>query len=52
MAKIEITGSPEELERVAIFLRNNNIKFDINKDYKNYSAEESKMFDELINKFS
>ena len=29
MAKIEIKGSPEELERVATFLANNNVKFDI-----------------------
>jgi hypothetical protein len=29
MAKIEIKGSPEELERVATFLANNNIKFNV-----------------------
>lgn len=51
MAKIEITGSPEELERVSTFLNNNNIKFKIKEDYGNHSKEESEKFNELMKKF-
>lgn len=51
MAKIEITGSPEELERVSTFLNNNNIKFRINQDYGNHSLEDSEKFHQLIQKF-
>ncbi len=32
MAKIEITGSPEELDRITIFLTANNIKHVITED--------------------
>ena len=39
MAKIEIKGSPEELERVSTFLINNNIKFSLIKDFGNHSLE-------------
>ena len=43
MAKIEIKGSPEELERVSTFLINNNIKFSLIKDFGNHSLELVKM---------
>ena len=48
MAKIEITGSPQELDRVAIFLKNNNIKFKVAKDH---GPEEQRLFNELEDKF-
>ena len=51
MAKIEIVGSPEELERVTTFLYNNNIKFSVVSDYANHSLEDSKKFEKLIEKF-
>ena len=51
MAKIEIVGSPEELERVSTFLKNNNIKFRMVNDYGNHSIMDSKKFNELIEKF-
>lgn len=52
MAKIEITGSPEELERVSTFLMNNNIKFNIVSDFGNHSQEDSEKFIQLMEKFS
>lgn len=52
MAKIEIKGSPEELERVATFLANNNLKFEVVKDYGNHSLEDLDKYADLINKFS
>jgi|TARA_R110000764_G_scaffold98280_5_gene182606 hypothetical protein len=51
MAKIEIKGSPEELERVSTFLINNNIKFSLIKDFGNHSLEDSDRFNSLIQKF-
>lgn len=52
MAKIEITGSPEELDRISTFLQNNNLRFSIVKDYGNHAAEELKKYQKLINKFN
>ena len=48
MAKIEIQGTPEELERVAIFLRTNSIEYDIVDDFANHSVEDSARYRELI----
>ncbi len=50
MAKIEIKGSPEELERISTFLKNNNISHDIKDDFGNYSKEETEQYRELISK--
>ncbi len=52
MAKIEITGSPEELERVSTFLMNNNIQFNIASDFGNHSQEDSEKFIQLMEKFN
>lgn len=52
MAKIEIIGSPEELERVSTFLMNNNIKFKISNDFGNHSQEDAIMYTRLIERFS
>lgn len=52
MAKIEIKGSPEELERVATFLAKNNIKFDIVNDYGNHSLEDLDKYEYLKTRFS
>lgn len=52
MAKIEIQGSPEELERVSTFLTNNNIKFAMVKDFGNHSKEDSEQFNVLIKKYT
>ncbi|MEP2237700.1 hypothetical protein [Maribacter sp.] len=52
MAKIEIKGSPEELERVATFLANNNVKFDIANDYGNHSLEDLEKYEHLKTRFS
>ena len=51
MAKIEITGSPEELERISTFLNNNNIKFIIAEDFGNHSQEDSEKYIQLMEKF-
>ncbi|WP_396632897.1 MULTISPECIES: hypothetical protein [Maribacter] len=51
MAKIEISGSPEELERVSTFLTNNNIKFKVVSDFGNHSIEVSGKYNKLIEKF-
>ena len=48
MAKIEIKGRPEELERISVFLKNNNIRFDIVNDLGNHSMEDSLRYKELI----
>jgi len=45
MARIEIKGSPEELERIAIFLKDNNILHRIAPDFGNHSKED---FGEII----
>lgn len=52
MAKIEINGSPEELERVSTFLLNNNIKFKITSDFGNHSREELEKYNLLMEKFN
>jgi hypothetical protein len=52
MAKIEITGSPDELERVSTFLMNNNIPFNIASDFGNHSQEDSEKFIQLMEKFN
>lgn len=51
MAKIEIVGTPDELERIGTFLVNNNITFKMVKDFANHSMEDSKKFKDLIDKF-
>lgn len=48
MARIEIKGSPEELNRVATFLNNNNIAFQVVDDYGNHSIEDSEEYRKLI----
>jgi len=52
MAKIEIKDSPDELERVATFLSNNNIKFSVVKDCGNYSLDDIDRYEHLINTYS
>lgn len=52
MAKIEIKGSPDELERVATFLANNNIKFNLVKDYGNHSLEDNDKYAQLMSKYA
>jgi len=52
MAKIEIKGSPDELERVATFLSNNNIKFNMVKDYGNHSLDDIDTYENLIRKYA
>ena len=52
MARIEINGAPEELERVAVFLKKNNIKFGVVDDFANYSSEESLEYKELMLKYN
>ena len=42
MAKIEIPGSPEELNKISKLLRENNIKHIINDDLNNQLSEEGK----------
>ena len=52
MAKIEIKGTAEKLERVSIFLRANNIEHSITEDYGNHSKEEADRYQALIRKFN
>lgn len=52
MAKIEIKGSPEELERVSTFLLHNNIKFSIANDFGNHSQYDAEKYAELMEKFN
>ena len=52
MAKIEIKGSPEELERVATFLANNNVKFNVVNDYGNHSIEDLEKYANLTQRFT
>ncbi|KKO06126.1 hypothetical protein LCGC14_0071390 [marine sediment metagenome] len=52
MAKIEIKGSPEELERVATFLANNNVKFNVVNDYGNHSIEDLERYADLTQRFT
>ncbi len=52
MAKIEIKGSPEELERIAIFLKSNNIQFYISPDFGNHSREDLQKYEELMTKYN
>ncbi len=52
MAKIEIKGSPEELERVATFLANNNIKFNVVNDYGNHSLDDIDKYEYLMSKYA
>jgi hypothetical protein len=51
MAKIEIVGTPDELERIGTFLLNNNVRFKIVDDFANHSFEESVRYKKLIEKF-
>ena len=52
MAKIEIKGSPEELERIAIFLKSNNIQFHILPDFGNHSKEDKEKFEALMQQYN
>lgn len=52
MAKIEIKGTPEKLERVSIFLKANNIQHTIMDDFGNHSREDSERYRELIVKYN
>jgi len=52
MAKIEINGTPEKLERVSIFLKANNIPHTISEDFGNHSKEDSEKYRELLSKFN
>lgn len=48
MAKIEIKGTPEKLERVSIFLKANNIPHSIIDDFGNHSKEDLEKYRELM----
>ncbi len=48
MAKIEIKASPEELERISVFLKNNNIRFEMVNDLGNHSMEDSLKYKQLL----
>ena len=50
MAKIEITSPPEDLDRICIFLKSNNIHFKLVDDYGNHSLD-LKKYKELFKKF-
>jgi len=52
MARIEIKGSPEELERIAIFLMDNNIKHRITPDFGNHSKEDLQKYEALMTKYN
>jgi len=52
MARIEIKGSPEELERIVIFLKANNIQYHITADFGNHSKEDLQKYEELMTKYN
>ncbi|WP_149274519.1 hypothetical protein [Pareuzebyella sediminis] len=52
MAKIEIKGTPEKLERVSIFLKANNIQHSIVDDFGNHSKEDSDKYRVLMSKYN
>ena len=52
MARIEIKGSPEELERIAIFLKGNNIQFHISPDFGNHSKEALQKYEALMQQYN
>lgn len=52
MAKIEIKGSPEELERISTFLVNNCIRFKIVDDFGNHSMEKNAKYNKLFERFN
>jgi hypothetical protein len=52
MARIEIKGSPEELERIAIFLKDNNIQHRISPDFGNHSKEDLEKYEALMQKYN
>lgn len=52
MAKIEIKGTPEKLERIAIFLKANNIPHDIIDDFGNHSKEDTDKYRDLMMRFN
>ena len=52
MAKIEIKGNPEKLERIAIFLKANNIEHAIIDDYGNHSKEDLEKYRDLMSKYN
>ena len=52
MARIEIKGTPEELERIVIFLKSNNIQFHISPDFGNHSQEDLQKYEALIQQYN
>lgn len=52
MAKIEIKGTPDKLERVSIFLKANNIQHSIVDDFGNHSKEDSDKYRVLMSKYN
>lgn len=52
MARIEIKGSPEELERIAIFLKDNNIQHRIAPDFGNHSKEDLLKYETLMQQYN
>ncbi len=52
MARIEIKGSPEELERIVTFLKANNIHFHIAADFGNHSKEDFENYQALMQKYN
>lgn len=52
MAKIEIKGTPEKLERVSIFLKTNSIEHTIIDDFGNHSKEDAEKYRNLMIKFN
>ena len=52
MAKIEIKGTPEKLERVSIFLKTNNIEHSIIDDFGNHSVEDTEKYKASMRKYN
>ena len=52
MARIEIKGTPEELERIVIFLKANNIQFHISPDFGNHSKENLEKYEALMQQYN
>jgi len=52
MARTEIKGSPEELERIVTFLKANNIQFHITPDFGNHSKEDLQKYEALMRQYN
>ena len=52
MARIEIKGTPAELERIVTFLKTNNIHFNITPDFGNHSVAELEKYEALMQQYN